>query len=340
MNNLVRLACVVTLGLLMALEAGAADPADGDGARTLLARLKAKDDAFDNVLLRYTTWGEQTFKPFPYWKYPPRTPEELEDAKNNGPRVIRFRFHNELVVRGRDTTVTGELDRDVKPGPESRGWTLVPYHKQRQRADVVGMISDSKTGSGNDRFLEIREKGGPVGILDEKRMAIAFAHGFGFGTRIKSIESVVREGDRRILRGAIQIWWEDVSTFRIELGDDLLVKRAEIDCDVKGHRTRFEVATEGAIERHGFVFARTGHFKRMTLVPQAGKFTPEPRVAEEFSSRFDDAKFALKDDEYDTLTRLETTPGTEVRDYVTNQKYRLERDNTIKDLGPAVSGVR
>ena len=59
-------------------------------------------------------------------------------------------------------------------------------------------------------------------------MAIEFIHGFGFGTRVKTIDWVVREGDMRIIRGTIQIWWEDVSTFRIELGDDLLVKQARL----------------------------------------------------------------------------------------------------------------
>jgi hypothetical protein len=33
---------------------------------------------------------------------------------------------------------------------------------------------------------------------------------------------------------------------------------------------------------------------------------------------------------------MEITPGTRVNDYILNKVYRLERDNTITDLGRAV----
>ena len=63
------------------------------------------------------------------------------------------------------------------------------------------------------------------------RACIEFVHGFGFGERIKTIDSVVRAGKIRIVQGTIQLWEEDVSTYRIELGDDLLVKKATINVD-------------------------------------------------------------------------------------------------------------
>ena len=104
MNNWKRLVCVVIVGLMMSRGVMAADAGDGDSAVALLKLLKAKDTAFDNAILRYTRSGEQVID-FPWWKYPPRTPEE-KAAMEKGPEHIKFRFHEQMVVRGRDTTFT------------------------------------------------------------------------------------------------------------------------------------------------------------------------------------------------------------------------------------------
>ncbi len=104
-----------------------------------------------------------------------------------------------------------------------------------------------------DRTYEIRKN--DLSIVAEQRRKIEFVHGFGFGERIKTIDSVVRAGKIRIVQGTIQLWEEDVSTYRIELGDDLLVKKATINVDAAGNLTRYEITTEGATDRHGFLFA-------------------------------------------------------------------------------------
>ena len=194
-----------------------------------------------------------------------------------------------------------------------------------------------KSDTPGDRTLTIEKGGDPLSIVSRQRMAIEFVHGFGFGKRIKTIASDVRAGDTRAIQGTIQIWREDVSTFRIEMGDDLIVRKATIDCDVEGNLTRYEATTEGAIERQGFVFARTGHFRRIALGLKQARLA-EPKVTEEFSAQFDDARFRLADGEYTFLIRMEVTPGTQVTDYLSNKRYRVEKDNAITDLGKAVHG--
>ncbi len=174
-------------------------------------------------------------------------------------------------------------------------------------------------------------------IIPEQRMEIEFVHGFGFGKRIKKIESIVRAGNKSVLKGTIQIWLEDVSTFAIELGDDLLVKRAAIDCDVEGNLTHFDLTTDGAALQQRFLLAKTGHFKRLTLgLNRDKKPTAKPIVDREFSSQFVNVKFHLTDQEYETLTKMEITPGTQVWDEIANKSYRVEKDSTITDLGHAV----
>jgi hypothetical protein len=63
----------------------------------------------------------------------------------------------------------------------------------------------------------------------------------------------------------------------------------------------------------------------------AGKTAGEPRVVEEFSAQFDDVRFPLADEEYDTLIRMEMRPGTEVRDYLTNTRFRVGKDDPFED---------
>ena len=176
-----------------------------------------------------------------------------------GPQHIKFRFHEQLVVRGRDTTFTREADPDMKK--ESGDWSMAPYQKWSEIDGVVKEIIELGGSGPGDRTFEIRKNDEPVGIVGGQRREIEFAHGFGFGERIKTIDSVVRAGNIRIIRGTIQLWSEDVSTFRIELGDDLLVKKATINVDAEGNLTRYEITTEGSDRSARFRLCRDRAFQ-------------------------------------------------------------------------------
>ena len=328
MNSRTRFICVVAVGLSITpgVRAG---PDDGDSGVALLELLKAKDKAFDNAILRYTRSGVYEVD-FPWWKYPPRTAEE-KAAMAKGPQIIKFRYHEQMVVRGRDTTFTRESDPDMKK--ESDDWSMAPYQKWSEIDGVVREVTEMAGFGPRDRTYEIRKN--DLSIVGEQRRKIEFVHGFGFGERIKTIDSVVRAGKIRIVQGTIQLWEEDVSTYRIELGDDLLVKKATINVDAGGNLTRYEITTEGATDRHGFLFAATGHLKRIALGLKSAK-NFGPKVTDEFSTRFNDARFRLRDEEYKRRIMMEITPGTQVNDYILNKIYRVERDNTITQMGPAV----
>jgi hypothetical protein len=331
MNNRKTFACIVAMGMWISPGVNVANIADDDNARALLELLKAKDKAFDNAILRYTRSGEEVID-FPWWKYPPRTPEEKAEMEK-GPQHIKFRFREQMVVRGRDTTFTREADPDMKNA--SGDWSMAPYQKWSEIAGVVSEMTEMPGSGPRDRTFEIRKNDHTAGIVGGQRMEIEFAHGFGFGERIKTIDSLVRAGKIRILQGAIQLWSEDVSTYRIELGDDLLVKKGTINVDAAGNLTRYGITTEGATDRHGFLFAATGHFQRIALGLKKTKDF-KPRVTDEFFTKFNDARFHLRDEEYKRRIMIEITPGTQVNDFILNKVYRVERDNSITNLGPAV----
>ena len=332
MNNLNRLVCVAVVGVLMPAGVGADDPAQDDSARSLLASLQAKDKKFDNAILRYTKREEWVPRDIS-WKFPPGRAAQ-NGMKDVGPGVIKLHYHEQMVVRGHDATFISEADPDMK---ELNGGTWVtPYRKWGETGGVFKEISDMEGSGGIDFIFETRKRADPFGIVWGQRMQIEFAHGIGFGKRIKTIESVVRAGDRRILKGTIQLWDEDVSTFVIELADDLVVKKAVIDCDVAGNLTRYEVTTEGAVDRQGFVFARTGQLKRIAR----GMKNAQPRVhvvTDEFRTRFVAVRFNLRDDVYETLIKIDIRPGTLVRDYIANKVYQVEKDRTVRDLGHAIA---
>jgi len=313
----------VVVGLLTLHAVSAADP---DSAETLLECLKARDHAFDNAILRYTTSGEYQAPALVSWKDPPGWAEK-NGIKDGGPDLIKFRFYEQMVVRGSDTTFT----RQLRPGVQQR------FVRYQRWSDAGNLERELRELNPDNRLFNIRKRNASMGIIPEQRMEIEFVHGFGFGKRIKKIESIIRKENKWDLKGTIQIWLEDVSTFRIELGDDLLVKRATIDCDVAGNLSHFEVTTEGVVDRQGFVFARSGHFRRLALgIKKDDKPAAKPSVDKEFSAQFVDVKFNLKDDEYKTFIKMEITPGTQVWDEITNKCYRVEKDNTITSLGHAV----
>jgi hypothetical protein len=328
MRDLNRFVCVAAVALLAFSDVNAAGSEAGESAAALLERLRAKDNAFDNAVLRYAKSEDWLLHDTP-WRFPPDQRDKNE-VKDQGPTVIKLRNHEQMVVRGRETTFISEADPEMKR--LNRGARVTPYRKWGVAEGVFKEISDMRGAGPPDFLYETKKADGPGDLVLGERRGIEFSHGFGFGKRIKAIDSVVPEGNKRIIKGTIQLWSEDVSNFRIELGDDLVVKKAVIDCDAQGNLTRYEITTEGAVERRGFVFAQSGRVRRTPLGMKNG---PKPTLAEteEFWTRFVAVRFNLEKDAYEALTRIELLPGTLVRDQIANQAYQVEKDGTVKDLG-------
>ena len=91
----------------------------------LLERLRAKDNAFDNAVLRYTK-SEDWLPRDVSWRDPPGLAEKNE-VKDQGPTVVKLRDHQQMVVRGRETTFISEADPEMERLNTAR-W-VSPYRK-------------------------------------------------------------------------------------------------------------------------------------------------------------------------------------------------------------------
>lgn len=296
----------------------------------LLKTLRVKDAPFDNVKLDYVTSGQVETKPFPAWKFP-----EIASQygwENEKPEIVPFRYRENLIVRGRNVTYIRNLDPAAPPkGTRS----MIPFQKWSYMDGVVRQITKTgDTGRGH-AMLDIRASKAPVDVAHEHAMAVEFAHGFGFGKRIKQIDRIEQEGTRLKVEGSIQIWWEDQSRFRLVLDDHHLVREAHIESNVKGNHTAFEVKTEGTVKQGGFEFAKTGSFKRIALgIEVQGKLTAKPSVMNELKTEFTGLQANLADKVYQELVAMTPEPGTQVFDRITDKVYFVSEEEEARSLRP------
>ena len=202
------------------LAAEALRPAD------LLKVLRAKDAEFDNVKLDYVTTAELTSKPFSAWKYPEIA--KMYHWENEKPEIFPFRYNESLIVRGPSVTFIRVLDPTypVKKSESTRHMT--PYQKWSNVGGVRRQITRNAESGRGHATMDINPGGAPVDMAQEQAMEVEFAHGFGFGKRIKQVDRIERDGPRLKVEGTIQIWWEDISRFQLVFDDNFLVRQAAI----------------------------------------------------------------------------------------------------------------
>ncbi len=336
MNANARLAAAL-LGLLTVVLYGPAARAElPENPKELLVLLKAKDAQFDNVLVYYIRRGEFTPPEFPYWKFPGEKPSE-EPVKS-----MSFRFKEQMMLRGRQSTFERDVYTKPLAPPSDSATTFVSHQKWSDAGGVIREFLESKEY--DDRSMMIKKGGsGPLGAFAAHRREVEFSMGFGFGSRIKTISSVTKKDAQLILEGSILLWDDDVSTFRLSIDQDLVVRNAVIRVEAGGNQTRYDVTTEGSVKDHDFVFARTGHYTRTALGlknPRGKLKVPfKPKITDEFYVDFKSAKFQLEDEEYKTFTKMELPPGTHVTDQVRNKRYSVGKENQPGGVGPVVPGV-
>jgi len=297
---------------------------NGSVRADLLEALRANDARFDNAKLNYTQTYTQIVKQDPF--HFAKTGDDPSKISKDYWEPRKYKLVNDcwLLVRGENAVLSTQYE------PTSNAeYKYNDIRRQYQRlANLSGVyyelcdsqLPDNDSGKNTPNYekqLRIRKLNSPLGGLHDTRMAIEFAHGIGFGKRIKNISSTTRRGELTIIRGVIQIWSEDLSMFEIEVDDNQLVRRAAVTSDVKGNITRFEISTEGTVHRKGFKLAKSGTFKRILLGSAISREQAKPpKIRKDFTVRFGSIEMDLSQARYDELTEFKIEPLMQVTDSV------------------------
>ncbi len=310
---------------------GSSVDAGGLTAEEVLRSLKSRDAQFDNARLHYTSTSQVT-RDAPS-SFNAMKSGELTPVAEQPQAVIDFTYNESMIVRGKEVTFERTLANSTHQSGDP-SIQMLPAQKWSNRGEDLKELTDDGTDARYSKILEFRPKADPVSLFDEQRMEIEFAFGFGFGTRIKTIESLRKDGDQYEVTGTIQIWWADISTFHLLLDKNLIARHAEIDCDVSGNLTRFEISTEGTVGER-FLFAETGRLTRKWMgLRKEGVTRGEPKVKKQFAVAYKNVDWDLSDATYSSITAITPDDNTQVIDHTGNHsKSHVDRLPEERRLG-------
>lgn len=312
--------CGLIIGTLIAFVGAGA--ATADDATAILAKMRENDARFDGVRLKEKRTWQGVLKPRPPriflidQKQPKQPADYWEQVDYDG------LAHEEFIVKGKKRVFTADFDESMNEADKYKrigtGLTRTgDFGSVVYRYDNMQLPDGdaSKKTRNYERQLRIQPFKFELGALYDTMLGREFAHGIGFGRRIKEIASCepIEEGHR--LKGRITIWLEDVSTFEIEVDRHGLVRNATIDCDVKGNKTRFVTTSEGLVKSGGLKLAKRGHFERLR-VPRPVKVDQRPTVSQEYDLELVSIATGIDDKLFEELSRFDLEPLMQYDDFV------------------------
>jgi len=288
----------------------------------ILEILNDSDERFDNVQLKYKTTEIRKFGgslAFGQKWYPPSESLAI--------------YHEEFTVRGEEATRVWELDPSLQAGPDELPSGPLPYQKWTNvggpMREFVSTYPSNHTKS--DYSLDIYSAESSV---QSQRMQIEFAHGIGFGKRILSIDKLEKNSDGNYeLSGSIKLWEHDVSTYRLVVDDEYVVREAHIETIVDSSLNIFNITTEGTDRAAEILFPKHSHFVRIHSTIVDGKKIDWKKKTADFKLDFKSARFHLSD----TNTRKSSqskcqtarTFQTESKMFATRQGIRKKTNSSI-----------
>jgi hypothetical protein len=291
-------------------------------AKAVLARLRARDALVDNARIHYDRWWEEVFKV--HWQI-----NGQGGRPYLPPKLMKYYKREDAVVRGGAITVTSNLVPERTEWDERYG-TFSSFQKWTNR-DGVCRSMHRMPGENQQTHLEIETNEGRSSIMRETWMQAELALGFGFGKRLLQITSIEPVESGWIVEGRIQIWTKDVSTCRLVIDRDYVVRKAVIDIDADGNLWRFDVDTQGSVAHDGFVFAKTGRYKRTWQgTRKEGKVEGKPAVREDYQYAFRKAEFRLDDRTYEDLTTFNPPPNSYVINRDTGAQFEIDADGRTR----------
>lgn len=248
-----------------------------------------------------TEWMSDSFNASKFGGESPPKPAETE------PYELEKLSRIQLTVRGDELTIEHRSQQD------GRGEPLVGEFRSRStdiREGLLVSISDSPHGppTGNHRSLWIDHLE-PHALLYESQREIEFVFGVGFGSLIKSVESVERIGDMRTVKATMQFWDTDTTSATLLIDNDDIVRKATLRTVNENGIWLTEVTTSGTIEpKKGIRYAASGSYDyRTTHSFHTGFVKKQERVRNRFTTSSHRIIWNLTDEKYHELTEIDET---------------------------------
>ena len=197
----------------------------------ILQILRARDEQCQNSLLTYQVIGEMTI--------PPLSPDDAEilgitDGAYFSPQRFKVHNHEKLVRRNGTYALTREEDISLRQSDPP--FRVPPYFRMTNDGGVYKSVDDNGYGRVGDRTVDIQPnppdygKGGPIA---RTCMQIEMVLGL-IGRRIESVDEVTKSGERTLIRGAIDVWTNDESTYQLVLDENKLIRSVSITAKFVG----------------------------------------------------------------------------------------------------------
>ena len=319
MMKMLILLVVIVEGVVSAVSTFASDNEDEQ-----LAAMRTNDVKFDRIRLREKrTWdGVLKQSRFDYERFggdASKMPDDYWDE-------VKYKglAHEELIVFGKRRVLSVDFDDAMKEADKyariGTGFTRTgDFGKIYYTLDDMQLPDDSpsKHSPNYEKQLRVLKMNFSLGVLYDSLMAREFTYGIGYARRITEVASRETKADRVVLRGQIKIWTEDVSDFEIELDKHGIVRKATINCNVRGNLTRFEVTSEGIVELDGLTLAKRGHFRRLH-VPPPEKNGAKSSVSKDFRLELVEVETGIGPMRAEKLMRFDLLPLMQYNNDVDN----------------------
>ena len=325
-KTMIFFVAAVFLSSLSVSDAG--DEVDVPGA------MRAVDDRYSDVLIEYKKREFQTIVPLKLilrekrfvqsfkvkgLEVPSKLPKpDSPDLPSYVPASVEtiLECHGRILLK--DGIVAIEQGKSIRliPGAEQK---LVTFISQLAGAPAAQRWSNSDQMVRNltsSETLFIDHTPAALQIMDEQRLAIEFALGFGFGKRLVSVLSVEptgADGGHRI-KGTLALWRGDESDCELTLDSNFLVRKAEIVFVSPGQRILYETSAISHWDSTSeSILPATGTFEKRRFLLTGSEERIEPM--ERFELTIIGVERPIDSDEYGTLTTFPVSSKTIVRDF-------------------------
>jgi hypothetical protein len=300
---------LLVTGVFLTLIQPQPEPQPQPDRESFLKTLQARDRTFDNVHAKFE-----------------RSETELVEANSSRDytrmkagtvvlpaKLLKHVSKNQIVVRGPNVTFIRDMDWE-------RTETAEGYPKRSSMSRWTNKGGESRslwdTGvEGGMRYrYETKHSYGANAMVWEQLFETEFAFGLGFAKRMSEITSLQASGTGWVVEGTIKIWNQDVSTCRLEIDADSIVRKAEINTETEGNLWRFEAETAGTLKTSRLTLPKTGTYRRFSLSTNGGTVVRDPKPCDEFSIEVKSVRYDLPDKYYDALTNIRPVPNTYIID--------------------------